>query len=68
MERFCGILQNNLRSPSRPWANLDNRVLRMAYLNQLAARYDLEDEISEDVNYRRSDEVKRNERVYPECK
>ncbi|KII89568.1 hypothetical protein PLICRDRAFT_84231, partial [Plicaturopsis crispa FD-325 SS-3] len=46
LERMCGFLGSGLKSRSQPWANLRNRVLRRAYLGQLAARYDLADELS----------------------
>ena len=32
MERFCGSLKNGLRSKVHPWANLNNRVLQLAYV------------------------------------
>ncbi|KAF7374016.1 hypothetical protein MSAN_00282000 [Mycena sanguinolenta] len=46
IERFCGYLQASLRSRRHPWANLNNHVLQLAYLEQLGARYDLTDELS----------------------
>ncbi|KAJ7026055.1 hypothetical protein C8F04DRAFT_1298344, partial [Mycena alexandri] len=46
IERYCGILQAALRSRSHPWANLNKIVLHRAYLEQLAARYDLDEELS----------------------
>jgi hypothetical protein len=46
MERYCGFLKRGLRSKSQPWANLSNRVLNYAYLEQIAARYDLIDELA----------------------
>ncbi|KAF7360422.1 hypothetical protein MVEN_00772300 [Mycena venus] len=46
MERFCGSMQMGLRSRRHPWANLNNRVLKLAYLEQLGARYDLDHELS----------------------
>ncbi|KAF7354170.1 hypothetical protein MVEN_01104700 [Mycena venus] len=46
MERYCGILQAGLRSKRFPWANLNNNILHVAYLEQLNARYDLEAEFS----------------------
>ena len=45
LERFCGILQGALRSQSQPWANLNNRITQLAYLGQLGACYNLEDEL-----------------------
>ncbi|KAF7340818.1 hypothetical protein MSAN_02111100 [Mycena sanguinolenta] len=50
MERYCGILQAGLRSKRFPWSNLNNNVLHVAYLEQLNARYDLEDELSRSKN------------------
>lgn len=45
MERYCGYLQSGLKSPSQPWANLNNRILHKAYLEQIDIYYDLEDEL-----------------------
>ncbi|KIK73740.1 hypothetical protein PAXRUDRAFT_83079, partial [Paxillus rubicundulus Ve08.2h10] len=39
MEHFCGMLQNSLQSQSRPWSNLNNSLLHMAYLEQLGVCY-----------------------------
>ncbi|KAF8833262.1 hypothetical protein BDN67DRAFT_917366 [Paxillus ammoniavirescens] len=47
MERFCGMLQNSLQSRSRPWSNLNNSLLHMAYLEQLGVRYDLSDKLGQ---------------------
>ncbi|KAF7340500.1 hypothetical protein MSAN_02121400 [Mycena sanguinolenta] len=47
MERYCGLLQAGLRSKRFPWANLNRNVLHVAYLEQLNARYDLEEELSQ---------------------
>ncbi|KAJ7608962.1 hypothetical protein DFH06DRAFT_1017386 [Mycena polygramma] len=46
VERYCGVLQSRLRSRSAPWANLNNIILQKAYLEQLRARYDIEEELS----------------------
>jgi hypothetical protein len=46
LERYCGDLKLGIHSKSEPWATLDKRVLYTAYLEQLYARYDLEDELS----------------------
>ncbi|KAF7372933.1 hypothetical protein MSAN_00500000 [Mycena sanguinolenta] len=46
MERYCGFLKHGLRSRSQPWANLNNRMLHYAYLEQIAVRYDLTDELA----------------------
>ena len=66
MERYCGILQANLRSKSQPWANLNNRLIHTAYLEQLGSRYDLEEELSM-VSHRVAGELSKYERVYPGC-
>ncbi|KAF7340503.1 hypothetical protein MSAN_02121700 [Mycena sanguinolenta] len=47
MERYCGLLQAGLRSKRFPWANLNKNVLHIAYLEQLNARYNLEEELSQ---------------------
>ena len=65
-ERFCGILQAGLHSRKTPAANLDKRVLYMAYLRQLENKYDLEDELSA-IEGRRLDELKRGETLLPNC-
>ncbi|KAJ7224885.1 hypothetical protein C8J57DRAFT_1253129 [Mycena rebaudengoi] len=46
VERYCGFLQSGLRSRRFPWANLNNNILHVAYLEQLGVRYDLDDELS----------------------
>jgi hypothetical protein len=43
MERYCGHLQAGLRCHVHPWANLNNRVLRKAYLEMVDTFYGLED-------------------------
>ncbi|KZT21270.1 hypothetical protein NEOLEDRAFT_1028994, partial [Neolentinus lepideus HHB14362 ss-1] len=45
MERFCGYLKSVLRSRSHPWSNLNKRIINLAYLSTLAARYDLDEEL-----------------------
>ena len=64
VERFCGDLQRGLRSKSQPWANLNKRVMKMAYLEQLAVRFDLEEELS--IGEATS-ELSHSEKLYPEC-
>ncbi|KAF9222843.1 hypothetical protein BS17DRAFT_767596 [Gyrodon lividus] len=46
MERFCGMLQHDIRSRARPWSNLNKSLLHMVYLEQLAVRYNLSDELA----------------------
>ncbi|KAJ7277813.1 hypothetical protein C8J57DRAFT_1579380 [Mycena rebaudengoi] len=46
VERYCVFLQSGLRSRRIPWANLNNNILHVAYLEQLAAQYDLDEELS----------------------
>ena len=46
MEHYCGYLQAGLRSRSRPWANLNNRILHKAHLEQIDIFFDLEDEFT----------------------
>jgi hypothetical protein len=66
MERFCGYMQSGLRSRRHPWANLNNRVLKLAYLEQLSARYDLTDELS---LHKKTDKTKLSlsEKMYEDC-
>ncbi|KAJ7310156.1 hypothetical protein DFH08DRAFT_635407, partial [Mycena albidolilacea] len=35
MERYCRLLQASLRSKRFLWANLNNNILHVAYLEQL---------------------------------
>jgi hypothetical protein len=62
MERYCAYLQAGLRSRSHPWANLNNRVLHKAYLEQIDLYYGLEDDLTVT-----SKELQRGERVFDEC-
>jgi hypothetical protein len=62
MERYCAYLQTGLRSRRHPWANLNNRVLHKAYLEQIDLYYDLEDDLTIT-----SKELQRGERVFDEC-
>jgi hypothetical protein len=68
MERFCGALQAVLRSRSQPWGNLNNRLKLLACMVQLAARYDLEDELTTFDSFNVSNELSRFERDFEGCK
>jgi hypothetical protein len=68
MERFCGVLKGSLHSRSQPWGNLNKRLLLIAYLEQLAARYDLEDELRIADGFKVSNELSRFERDFVGCK
>ena len=46
MECYCGYLQAGLRSHTHPWANLNNRLLHKAYLEQIDIYYDLQDDLT----------------------
>ena len=46
MEQFCGMLQNSLRSRSRPWSNLNKVLLHCTYLEQLWMHYNLSEELT----------------------
>ncbi|KIK79589.1 hypothetical protein PAXRUDRAFT_834023 [Paxillus rubicundulus Ve08.2h10] len=65
MEHFCAMLQNNLRSHSHPWSNLNKSVLHMAYLEQLTVNFDLSDEL-EQPDDRKDDGPIGHERVLDE--
>ena len=67
MERFCGILQGALCSRSQPWGNLNNRITQLAYLGQLGARYDLEDELRTIDQFKVGNELSRFERDFVVC-
>ncbi|KAJ7457314.1 hypothetical protein FB451DRAFT_1142567 [Mycena latifolia] len=62
MERYCGFLKAGLRSKRFPWANLNNRVLNYARLEQIGHRYDLADELT--IYGRRSSGPSQAEKVY----
>jgi hypothetical protein len=62
MERYCGYLQAGLRSRSHPWANLSNRVLHKAYLEQIDLYYDLENDLTIT-----SKNLRKGERVFEGC-
>ncbi|KAJ7340614.1 hypothetical protein DFH08DRAFT_915623 [Mycena albidolilacea] len=64
MERYCGLLQASLRSMRHPWANLNNNILRVAYLEQLNARYDVESELSRPT----TSAATKQEYTYDSCK
>ena len=64
MERYCGYLKANLKSKSRPWANLNKRILHTTYLKQLGFRYNLQDELSTGPA---RGELSQYERVYEDC-
>lgn len=63
MERYCGYLQAGLRSRSHPWANLNNRILHKAYLEQIDVYYGLEDDLTIT-----SKDLRRGEKVFDGCK
>ena len=63
MERYCGYLQAGLRSQSHPWANLSNRVLHKAYLDQIDMYYDLDD----DLTITSPKDLGRGEKVFDDC-
>lgn len=65
MERYCGFLKRGLRSRRFPWANLNNRVLHYAYLEQIGNRYDLTDEL--ELFGRHGHGPSKSDQVYPHC-
>ncbi|KAF7292263.1 hypothetical protein MKEN_01478100 [Mycena kentingensis (nom. inval.)] len=46
MERYCGFLKLAVKSKRIPWANLTKRILYFAYLEQIAVRWDLTQEMA----------------------
>jgi hypothetical protein len=58
-------MQSGLRSRRYPWANLNNRVLHLAYLEQIGARYDLTDELSP-FKHDKS-QLSTSEKIYDDC-
>ena len=63
MEHYCGYLQAGLHSQSHPWANLSNRVLHKAYLDQIDVYYDLDN----DLTITSSKDLGRGEKVFDDC-
>lgn len=66
MERFCATLQRSLQSRVQPWSNLNKSLLHMIYLEQLAARYDVSEELA-GRDERDGDDPIGHERVIAEC-
>ena len=58
MERYCGYLQAALKSKVSPWADLNNRILHKAYMDQIDIFYDLNGQV---------DQLSRVERIFPTC-
>lgn len=65
MENFCGYLQAGLRLKRYSWANLNNHVLKLVYLGQVRARYDVEDELS--TRKRDKSSLSISEHIYDDC-
>ena len=61
MERYCGDLKSALKSKRFPWANLANRVLNKAYLEQVELRYELLEGTSE------NEVLSQGEKIYDGC-
>ena len=67
MERFCNMLQRIRRSQAHPWSNLDISLVHMVYLEQLAVRFDLSDELAR-IDDRKDDGAIGHERSLIECR
>ena len=63
MERYCGYVQAGLRSKVAPWANLNNRLIHKAYIEQIDLIYDLEDPFK-----KRPKNLARGEQIIEGCK
>jgi hypothetical protein len=63
MERYCGYLQAGLRSKTHPWANLNNRVLHKAYIEQIDIFYNLDKEL----NITSNRHLSKYEMVFDQC-
>lgn len=63
MERYCGYVQAGLRSRVAPWANLNNRLIHKAYIEQIDLIYDLEDPFK-----KRPKTLARGEQIIKDCK
>jgi hypothetical protein len=67
MERYCGYLQVHLHSRRFPWSNISRRVLYMAYLSQVTAKFDLGEDFSMASRRLQDGELQRGEKVFDEC-
>ena len=63
MERYCGYVQAGLRSKVAPWANLNNRLIHKAYIEQIDLIYDLKDPFK-----KRPKILARGEQIIEDCK
>ncbi|KAH9911718.1 uncharacterized protein B0H18DRAFT_1163387 [Fomitopsis serialis] len=63
IERFCGFLKSAMKSRRYPWANLNNKAINLAYLEQLNVRYDLQNELG--LLKKDSSKPTKFERLYP---
>lgn len=61
------MLQSVLRSRTQPWSNLNIRVKQTAYLAQLRAKYDLEDELRLVGIHKVTNTLSRDERDFANC-
>ena len=61
MECYCGDLKSALKSKRFPWANLANRVLNKAYLEQVELQYELLEGTSE------NEVLSQGEKIYDGC-
>ena len=66
MERFCATLQRSLQSRVQPWSNLNKSLLHMIYLKQLAAPYDVLEELTGHDEHDGDDPIG-HEHVIAEC-
>ena len=65
MERYCGTLVSAVKSRSKPYAALSNRLLHRSQITHVELKFGLSEELNfEDL----VKEISSKERVYPECK
>jgi len=62
MEHYCGFIQAGLRSRTLPWANLNNRILKKTYIEQIDIYYGLGDKGSNSAPSTARGEI------FPDCK
>jgi hypothetical protein len=67
MEQYCGMLQECLQSRSQPWGNLNKRILQIAYLAQLSAKYSLDEELTMVDKHTVTNALSRHEQDYLNC-
>jgi hypothetical protein len=66
MERFCGFVLRGIQSRLHPYSNINVRMLQLAHLNQIKARFNLYEEL--DLNKCWSKDPAKKGCAIPGCK